>query len=147
MIYSAYLQSTLLSWHHIHPVLVHFTTALLPASLASDLFGKHSDRHNFSSAAWWMLVYGAIATPVTAIAGWLWANDLMAASGGYSDPSMAVHRWLGIFLALGILLLTVWRARHYFKRKGPGIAYLAFASLLTAALLYQGYLGGKMVFG
>jgi hypothetical protein len=43
-----------------------FTTALLPVSFA-DVLGKFTDRYSLTPAAWWMLLYGAIATPLTAL--------------------------------------------------------------------------------
>ncbi len=60
------------SWQNIHPILVNFTAALIPASIASDLLGKVLRRQSFGDAAWWMLFYAALITPLTALTGWLW---------------------------------------------------------------------------
>jgi uncharacterized membrane protein len=57
------LLAAAISWQHVHPVLVHFTTALLPASFFSDAVGKYSSRCSLNQAAFWMLLYAAIATP------------------------------------------------------------------------------------
>ena len=130
-------------WDHIHPVMVHFTTALLPASVASDVIGKYTRRFSLTPAAWWMLLYGAIATPLTVIAGWLWVSD-MGSSGG---KTMAIHEWLGTSLVICFLALAVWRGRIFMLNRKPGLKYLAFAGCTLAALMYQGYLGGKMTIG
>ena len=137
------ISSLPVSWTHIHPVLVHFTTALLPVSFVSDIAGKYSSRESFTSAAWWMLFFGAIATPLTALAGWLWASEL----GSIGGHDMSTHRWLGLSLVAGFSFMAIWRGRLFILDKKPGYAYLAFAAIVLAALMYQGYLGGKMTLG
>ncbi|HEY2847784.1 MAG TPA: DUF2231 domain-containing protein [Pyrinomonadaceae bacterium] len=133
--------STLFEWSHVHPVLVHFTTALLPASLASDLVGKYANRDSLTHAAWWMLLYGAVATPLTALAGWMWSTDIL------SNSTLSVHKWLGLILVLAFLILAVWRGRIFVHSGRPGTLYLLFAASVVAVLMYQGFLGGKMTLG
>jgi uncharacterized membrane protein len=144
---SEYLLSLPLSWSHIHPVLVHFTTALLPVSLVSDVLGKFHDRSSLTPAAWWMLLYAALATPATAIAGWMWAGDVAGMTGSESTGTMATHQWLGIILTVCFLVLAFWRGHAFRRRQKPSPSYIAFAVVTVAALLYQGYLGGKMTLG
>ena len=137
--------TSIISWNHIHPVLVHFTTALLPVSLASDTLGKLTKYESLTSAAWWMLLYGAIATPLTALAGWLWAVDIEGISG--PNPTLSIHKWLGMGLIIGFAFLAVWRGRSFARGSKPSFPYLVSEALVTAALLFQGYLGGKMTLG
>src|SRR5438445_13448182 len=113
--------SSLFSWDHLHPILVHFTTALLPVSLFSDVVGKFTDRYSFTPAAWWMLLYGAIATPLTALAGWMWATDIAGSTGGKISSTLTIHQWLGISLAVGFTILAVWRGRIFILSKRPGV--------------------------
>ena len=47
---------------HLHPILVNFTSALMPASIASDAAGRIFRKASLHSAAWWMLIY-ATAPP------------------------------------------------------------------------------------
>ena len=122
--------------------MVHFTTALLPASVASDVIGKYTSRFSLTPAAWWMLLYGAIATPMTVLAGWIWANEM-----GDAGRTMTIHEWLGTSLVICFLILAVWRGRIFMLNRKPGLKYLAFAVCTVAALMYQGYLGGKMTLG
>jgi len=142
-----YLSSALIPWNHIHPALVHFTTALLPASFASDILGKFTQRYSLTPAAWWMLLYGAIATPMTVVAGWIWAGEIAGPSGVSSIPGLAVHQWLGTALVFCFVALAVWRGRFFMRGRKPGTAYLAVAGGIVAALMYQGYIGGKMTLG
>ena len=139
--------SSLFSWDHLHPILVHFTTALLPVSFFSDIVGKFTDRYFLTPAAWWMLLYGAIATPLTALAGWMWATDIEKLTGGKPGATLTTHEWLGISLMFGFLFLAIWRGRIFMLAKKPGIIYLAFAAIVVVVLMYQGYLGGEMTLG
>lgn len=53
----------------LHPILVNFTAALVPASLLSDVLGRVLKRDTLLHAGWWMLLYAAAVTPLTALAG------------------------------------------------------------------------------
>ena len=137
--------SSLVSWSHIHPVLVHFTTALFPVSFVSDAAGRYAKRASLTDSAWWMLFFGALATPLTALAGWLWAAQNGPAS--VDDPMLATHRLLGLALVPAFAAMAIWRGRIFILSRKPGLVYLAVAAVVIAALLYQGYLGGKMTLG
>ena len=60
---------------------------------------------------------------------------------------LEIHQWLGLSLTLGFVLLAIWRWRIFVLARKPGVAYFVFAALIVAALMYQGYLGGKMTMG
>ena len=139
------LQSFPISLNHVHPILVHFTTALLPVSLVCDLGGKYLRRESLTAAGWWTLFFGAVATPVTALTGWLWMSDLR--SSGFHDDNLVVHQWLGVTLVGGFLITAIWRARLFKSMTKPGAAYLVFTGAAVIVLLYQGFLGGKMTLG
>ncbi len=134
-----------LTWHHIHPILVNFTAALVPVSFASDVFGRITKNESFRGAAWWALVYAAIATPLTAMAGWFWKSSLEA--GTLPEGLIVIHQWLGSLLAVLFIVQVIWRRQFYLRGESPNLAYLAFAALVVAALMYQGSLGGTMMFG
>lgn len=128
----------------LHPILVNFTAALLPLALLSDVLGRIFRRAALHTAGFWMVLYAAIITPFTAFAGWWWKSSV----GTQVDPTLiTVHQWLGSAAALLFIVLAVWRWRIYKRDASPGIAYLAFALLVVVALVYQGSLGGAMVFG
>jgi plastocyanin/uncharacterized membrane protein len=128
----------------LHPILVNFTAALLPLALLSDLLGLWLKRSSLHSAAAWMVLYAAIITPLTGAAGWWWKSK----SAGTLPPDLiAVHEWLGTSLALVFIVLAVWRWRLYKQNAVPTLPYLAFAVIAVLALVYQGSLGGAMVFG
>jgi plastocyanin/uncharacterized membrane protein len=128
----------------IHPILVNFTAALLPLALLSDLLGRILRRQALHAAGFWMMVYEAAITPLTVIAGWWWktteANQLPA-------KLIMAHQWLGTIAALLFLLLAAWRWRFHKRAIQPSWTYLIFVSVALVALIYQGSLGGAMVFG
>ena len=128
----------------LHPILVNFTAALLPLAFLSDLLGRWLKRASLHNAAAWMVLYAAIITPLTGLAGWWWKSKL---AGSLPANVIAVHQWLGTSLALIFIVLAIWRWRIYKQNAVPGLGYLAFAALSVLALIYQGSLGGLMVFG
>jgi plastocyanin/uncharacterized membrane protein len=130
--------------NEIHPILVNFTAALLPLALLSDLLGRIFHRQTLHMAGLWMMVYEAAITPLTVFAGWWWksteANQLPA-------ELIAVHQWLGTAAALLFIVLAVWRWKLHRRGMPPSWTYLVFALCSVLALVYQGSLGGAMVFG
>ena len=127
-----------------HPILVNFTAALLPLALLSDILGRIFRRQTFHHAAWWMVLYAAVITPFTAAAGWWWKLT----EGSALPPRLiTVHQWLGSAAVVLFVVLAVWRWSIHKRDASPSLAYLGFAVILVIALVYQGSLGGRMVFG
>lgn len=128
----------------IHPILVNFTAALLPLAVLSDLLGRMCRRPGLSAAGMWMMIYEAIITPLTVIAGWWWKIS-------EGDPMHAglieVHQWLGTAAALLFIVLAFWRWTFHKRTIPPAWTYFVVAFISVMALVYQGSLGGAMVFG
>jgi uncharacterized membrane protein len=129
---------------HIHPILVNFTAALVPASFSSDVLGRIFRKTSLHAAGFWMLIYAAAITPFTAIAGYVWKRSVGSA---LPPEQIMVHQWLGISLAVLFLVLGVWRWRLHSRDLAPGVSYFGFCLVLVLALVYQGTLGGQMAFG
>jgi plastocyanin/uncharacterized membrane protein len=128
----------------IHPILVNFTAALLPLALLSDILGRIFRRQTLHNAAWWMVLYAAAITPLTAVAGWWWKHN---AGADLPVRLITVHQWLGTTAVVLFLVLAVWRWNIQKRGVPPSTAYLACALIAVLALVYQGSLGGAMVFG
>jgi len=133
-----------MSPEQFHPILVNFTAALFPLAFLSDVLGRIFRRQSFHHAAWWMVLYAAVITPFTVAAGWWWKS---AAGSSLPANLITVHQWLGTLAAVLFIVLAVWRWRIHKRDIPPGIAYLACALVAVLALVYQGSLGGKMLFG
>lgn len=131
--------SGLLRMPPLHPALVHFTIAFIPAAFFSDLVARLYRLPHLRSAALIMLLYAAIATPVGAATGWWWA-----ASMPMDHWQMQPHRIIGVALALTVPLFACWRWRLD-KRPTPlPASYFAVFAVILGAVLVQGYLGGDM---
>lgn len=127
----------------LHPILVNFTAALVPASVASDWAGRWLKRESLQSAAWWMMLYAAAITPFTVAAGWWWRiADEHPVIG-----SMWWHQWIGTSMAVVITALGLWRWRLRRSGRGPGLPYLLTATFALGALIIQADIGGRMSFG
>lgn len=145
-----------------HPILVNLTAGLIPAAVGFDLAGRLAKRESLASAGFWMMMLAAVVTPLTALSGWLWMDDM-----GSAGDAITFHKWLGTALAAIVVLLAAWRwavrRRHVgveltltpndtFRRApvgrgGPGAAYLSVAVLFVLALAVQGHIGGMLSFG
>jgi len=128
----------LLDWiGRTHPIIVHFPIAFFPAALLTAIVGRR--RPAFAAPVQFLVVAGGIIAPVAAVFGWL---DAMNAEPG---DLLTVHRWLGTGIGLGGLALAIWVARKPETVRGP--AMLTALSVLTVAIVVQGWFGGAMVHG
>jgi uncharacterized membrane protein len=127
-----------------HPILVNFTAALLPLALLTDILGRIFRRQSLHHAAWWMVLWAAVITPFTAAAGWWWK---LAEGSALPSRLITVHQWLGSAAVVLFVILAVWRWNIHKRDASPGLAYLTFAAVVVLAVVYQGSLGGRMVFG
>lgn len=128
--------------YKVHPILVNFTAALVPVSIFSDILGRLTRRESLKPVAWWTLLFAAVITPFTAIAGWLfWMDDDAGVRG------MIIHKWLGTGFAVVLIFLMLWRGHFHRKARWPNIVYLLVMLMALAALIYQGRLGGDQSFG
>jgi len=125
----------------LHPMLVNFTAALVPISILSDVLGSLFRSEPLRAAGWLTLVYAAIVTPFTALAGWFWFWDM-----GHVAPQLVVHKWLGTAFAGLVVLLAIWRTLLHRRGRAPDAAYILVACVLLAGLIFQGHLGATMSF-
>ena len=121
----------------LHPILVHFPIAFFPAALFTAIVGRR--RASFGAPVRFLVVAGGIVAPVAAVLGWLdaWGMD--------PDPLLAVHRWLGVAIGALAGVLAVWAWRR--PEQDRGGVMLASLTVLTAAIIVQGWYGGALVHG
>ena len=125
----------------LHPILVNFTAALVPVSVASDILGRIRKNESLRSTGWWTLFYATIVTPLTALTGWLfWMHD------DEGETGMTIHKWLGTAMVVLLFGLFAWRWNLHRKNQWPTIAYFIVAAILVAVLGFQSHLGGEKVF-
>lgn len=99
-----------------HPILVNFTAALVPLALLSDILGRIFRRQSFHHAAWWMVFYAAVITPLTSLAGWRWK---FTQSSALPAKLILVHQWLGTMAVLLFMVLATWRWTIHKREASP----------------------------
>ncbi len=129
----------------LHPVINHFTIALITISVLLDIIGLISKKESFHKAAWYNFIVGAIAGLFTVITGLI--AEVSVAHGEAAHEIMETHETLG-FIILGlVLILLIWRiiTRGNFPVKGSAI-YIVIAILTVGTIFVNGFYGGEMVF-
>ncbi len=130
----------LLDWlGRLHPMIVHFPIAFFPAALFAAVVGRR--RAAFSKPVHFLVVAGGIMAPIAALLGWFdagfdWASD---------DALLQPHRWLGTFVGIFALGLAIFAWRKPEQDRGPSM--IIGLSIITAAILVQGWLGGALIHG
>lgn len=123
----------------LHPMLVHFPIAFIPAALFTAIAGRR--RAGFAKPVQFLVVTAGVTAPFAMLTGWL--------SGG-SNPSadgwvMQSHRWLGTGIGVAALVLGVFALKRPEKDRGFGM--IVALSVVTAAIVVQGWFGGALVHG
>lgn len=130
----------LLDWlGRFHPMLVHFPISFIPAALFTAIVGRK--RTGFAKPVQFLVVTAGVTAPFAMLSGWL--------SGGFDigtdDWVMQSHRWLGTGIGIGAVALGVFALRRPERDRGTGM--IVGLSILTAAILVQGWFGGALVHG
>ena len=123
-----------------HPVLVHFTVALLSLTVVLYLLAllplPAGMRAEWKVVARWLLWLGTLFTIATAITGWLASNSVE--HDGVSHVAMTEHRnWALTTLAL-FLVLALWSLWGRLQRRvlSGGVDGMVFSlALATGAIL------------
>jgi len=131
-----------------HPVIVHFTIALLLTSVALFILGATLARRPVGSSvtlvARWNLALGIVAAVVALVTGWQAYNSV--AHDAPSHANMTIHlRWaLGSAAAFGAAGAAAWLDRR--RKAGAGGVLLALLVTGSGALAVTGWLGGENVY-
>ena len=160
----------LVSTYHLHPIVDHFTIALLTFGIAAEIFASaaillsRSQPGVFSvwgqklrSTSLLLMITGAVASAFSYFTGdaeadRLWdsmspaAQQILASSNGAS--AYLSHAVLGQYLMYAFLILAAWRVMLELSARleRTRIAFLAVAIVAAGALLYQGKTGGELVY-
>ena len=159
----------LVSTYHLHPIVDHFTIALLTFGIAAEILAAAAillsrDRPGFvsvwgqklRSTALLLMIGGAAASVLSYFTGdeeadRLWdtmspaAQEILLSSNG---PDYLSHAILGHRLMYAFLILAAWRVMLELSKrlKRTRIAFLIVAIVAAGALLYQGKTGGELVY-
>ena len=160
----------LVSTYHLHPIVDHFTIALLAFGIAAEILAAAAillSRGQPGVISAWseklratsllLMIGGAAASVLSYFTGdaeadRLWdtmspaAQQILSSSNG--GAAYLSHAVLGQYLMYAFLILAVWRAMLELSRKleRTRIAFLLVAVVAAGALLYQGKTGGELVY-
>src|SRR5260370_25920858 len=160
----------LVSTYHLHPIVDHFTIALLTFGVAAELLSAAAiliprDRAGFlstwgrklRSVSLFLMIGGAAASVLSYFSGdveadRLWdtmspaAQQILASSNGSRD--YLSHAVLGQYLMYAFLILAGWRVMLELSRwlERSRTAFIVVAIVAAGALLYQGKTGGELVY-
>jgi uncharacterized membrane protein len=155
--------------YHLHPIVDHFTIALLTFGIAAEILAAAAillsrDRAGFvsvwgqklRSTSLLLMIGGAAASVLSYFTGdaeadRLWdtmspaAQQILLSSNG---PDYLSHAVLGQRLMYAFLILAAWRVMLELSRRleRTRIAFLIVAMVAAGALLYQGKTGGELVY-
>ncbi len=159
----------LVSTYHLHPIVDHFTIALLSFGIVAEILAAapillSGDRAGFvsgwgqklRSTALLLMIGGAAASVMSYFTGdaeadRLWdtmspaAQQILLSSNG---PDYLSHAVLGQRLMYAFLILAAWRVMLELSKRleRTRIAFLIVAMFAAGALLYQGKTGGELVY-
>jgi uncharacterized membrane protein len=155
--------------YHLHPIVDHFTIALLTFGIAAELISAAAilvSRGRVGFLSVWcqklrstsllLMIGGAAASVVSYLTGdaeadRLWdtlspaAQQILLSSNG---PDYLSHAVLGQRLMYTFLILAVWRVTFELspRLRRTRMVFLFAAMVAAGALLYQGKTGGELVY-
>jgi uncharacterized membrane protein len=133
----------------LHPVVDHFSIALLFVAVLIDLVASMSPtRMWLRYSAVMLMILGAIAAGGSFFTGGMEGDRIWNALGEPAKDVLKRHDQLGLYLAIVFGVLAVWRImiQAFGFMAGSRAIYLIVALLAIVALGYQGHLGGVLVY-
>lgn len=142
------LEKLLKNWQ-LHPVADHFSIALLVAAVLVDVAALiFSQRLWLRYMAMTLMIIGAGAAAASYATGDIEGDRIWDLVTGPAKDVLKSHAQLGEYLMIAFAVLALWRiliqAFNFMDRTRQ--IYLAFALVAVGVLLYQGHLGGQLVY-
>ena len=132
---------------YFHPIFVHFPQGLFPVAFASFFLYVATGREEFETAAFVVAAFGALASPVSTITGFL---DWKIRYKGYMTSVFKI-KIVGGFALIGlsasaVLLRYLVPGVADLPLSGPGWGYAGLLGACLATCVVLGHYGGKLVF-
>jgi uncharacterized membrane protein len=160
-----------LSEYHLHPIVDHFTIALLAFGTIAEVFAAATIILSRRAKGWpsvWaqklrstslmLMTTGAVAAVLSYFTGDIEADRLWDTMSPDAQQILVTndgagrylsHAALGHYLMYAFLILAGWRVLMEFSARLSRwrIAFLMAACVAVSGLLYQGKTGGELVYG
>lgn len=124
----------------LHPTLVHFPIALMPAAIVADLLAHVTGSRTLSAVGRALMPVAAASAALAAAAGLVAQQEVEAT--GEAEALLVTHRNMNLALTTVGTAMAAWRVSE--EEAGP--TYLALGLAALGAMSYSAYLGGKMVY-
>ena len=130
---------------NIHPLVVHFPLAFLPAAALFYVVTWLTGRASLAWTGLWLLVLGAVTAAIAAGTG-LYAEDGVMVAPSVREALLEVHeRWMLGVLG-GSVVLAAWALAGWpIPRRGRPV-FVLLLLVLIAALVRGADFGGRMVY-
>lgn len=128
-----------------HPVFVHFAIALLLFGFVVDWCGSLLEQRQTQAAGRLSFLAGVVALGLAVMTGWI-EQELPRPASVFDEQMQATlfrHEYLGYGLCAFFLVLAI--ARMRIQGRLP-VLFLLLGVLGSVGLLFQGYLGGELVY-
>ena len=135
--------------YQLHPVVDHFSVALLFTAVLIDLVASTApNRIWLRYTALTLMILGALAAGGSYFSGDMEADRIWNALGPPAREVLKRHAHLGEYLAITFGVLAVWRIliQAFGFMAGSRAIYLIVAILAIATLGYSAHLGGVLVY-
>jgi len=128
----------------IHPIVVHFVIAMVLFAVVCDAIGYFTKNSRLHEAGWWNMVFATISIFIAIMFGQVEAGLAMPYAAATGDLNL--HTLIGWSLSGILAAITGWR--YIIRLKSPGklpAAYIGMNAVLTVIVLFQVYLGDRLV--
>ncbi|MEO1590694.1 MAG: DUF2231 domain-containing protein [Cyanobacteria bacterium J06632_22] len=128
----------------IHPIVVHFVIAMVLFSVLCDAIAFFSNNSRLYEVGWWNMAFATISIFVAIIFGQIEAG--LATPYAAAAGDLNLHTLIGWSLSGLLAVVTGWR--YIIRLRTPESlpkAYLGMNAVLTLIVLFQVYLGDKLV--
>ena len=135
--------------YQLHPVVDHFSVALLFVAVLLDLLASVAPtRIWLRYTAVLLMVLGALAAGASFATGDMEADRIWNALGQPAKDVLKTHAELGEYLAITFGILALWRIliQAFGFMAGSRAIYLIVAVLAIVTLGYSAHLGGELVY-
>ncbi|MEM9088011.1 MAG: DUF2231 domain-containing protein [Cyanobacteria bacterium P01_F01_bin.53] len=128
----------------MHPIVVHFVIAMVLFAVVCDAIAYFTKNQSLQEVGWWNMVFATISIFIAIIFGQLEAGLATPYAAAMGDLNL--HTLIGWSLSGVLAVITGWRyiLRLQGVRRLP-TAYLGVNVVLTMIVLFQTYLGDKLV--
>jgi uncharacterized membrane protein len=142
------IEKLITNWQ-LHPVVDHFSIALLVVAVLIDIVALiFSQRPSLRHTALTLMIIGALAAAGSYATGDVEGDRVWDLVTGKAHDVLKLHAQIGYYLMIVFAVLALWRIliEAFGFMRGTRQIYLALAVVAVIGLIYQGSLGGELVY-